>query len=525
MTMDLASIIKARAVKFSTPQRTYKNSAGKRMTWILDLRPILLDAACLELIAGRFWDIYGGRPIQIAGLEMAGVPLATAIALEGRKRGFDVAALIVRVKRKKHMGAEIIEGEPNNNPVVLVDDSVNSGRNAELARQKLEAAGLTVASLFTLVDFRSVAGVEWRTRHNVAVISLLRLADLGLTYANPHTPKTAFAVAWSFAAPRPKLDFAVAKSTPVLFEDRVIFGTDGGTLWGVERLTGRIEWQMSIPDKTGKGIVSSPALHEGRVYVGGYDGTLYCLDARTGKRIWANPCCSWIGSSPAIDGDRLYIGLEYADSVKGGAVAAFDLDGKLLWRKFTTKQLHSSPIVHEGHVLTGTNDCDLWALTRDGELVSAVKTKGPTKYHVAAKGDLAVACAFDALYVWNWRTGEVLLRHETSDINYSRPLIVGDRAFCGSADGNLYAIDLSPVPHVASILSVGEKIHSSPALIDGAVWFGTSAGELLAVSPVDLDVLKRWAFPERLTCTPVSDGVLMYVHAYDNRMWAVKGIL
>jgi outer membrane protein assembly factor BamB len=371
----------------------------------------------------------------------------------------------------------------------------------------------------------SAAGVQWRCRHGVAVVSLMSLRELGLTYAKPHVPHAAFAVAWSFAAPRPKLDFAVAKSTPVLFEDRVIFGTDCGTLWGVEKYTGRIEWQMHIPDRTGKGIVSSPALHEGRVYVGGYDGRLYCVDARSGKQVWAIKCCDWIGSSPAIDGDRLYVGLEYAGNTRGGAVTAFDLDGKQLWQRYTTKQLHSSPIIHEGHVLTGTNDCDLWALTRDGELVSAVKTKGPTKYHVVAKGDLAVACAFDALYVWNWRTGEVLLRHETTDINYSRPLIVGDRAFCGSADSHLYVIDLLPVPHVVTAMPVGEKIHSSPALIDGAVWFGTSAGELMSIDPVNLDVLRRWAFPERLTCTPVSDGVLMYVHAYDNRIWAVKGIL
>ena len=518
----LAQIVKTRGVLWSSPQRVYKNSAGKRMAWILDLRPALLDAACLERIASRFWDVYGGRAIQLAGLEMAGAPLVAALALEGRRRGHDVTALIVRVKRKKHMGAKVIEGAPDDRPVVMVDDALNSGRNAELARQKLVAAGLKVVGLFSVVDFGSAAGVAWRSRHGIEVVSLLTLADLGLTYAQPHQPKTAYEVAWSFAAPRPKLDFAVAKSSPALFEDLVIFGTDCGALWGVERRTGRIEWQLTIADKTGKGFISSPALHQGRVYIGGYDGRLYCVNARTGKQIWASKCCDWIGSSPAIDGDRLFIGLEYADKTRGGAVAAFDLAGKLLWRKFTAKQLHSSPIIHDGHVLTGTNDGDLWALTRDGELVSAVKTKGPTKYHVAAQGDVAVACAFDALYVWNWRTGEVLLRHETPDINYSRPLIVGARAFCGSADGHLYVIDLAPAPRVVEALPAGEKIHSSPALIDGQVWVGTSAGELLAIDPVNLTILRRWAFPERLTCTPVSDGDLLFVHAYDNRIWAVR---
>jgi len=521
-----SSFIKEFCVFRSSADRTYKNSAGKRMQWILDLRLAMLDGRILHEVANQFWDMFGDIDCQLAGIEMAGIPLVSAIALEGHRRGKDVSALIVRVKRKKHMAAEIIEGAPSGKPILLIDDALNSGRNAELARKKLEAIGLKVAGLFCIVDFRSNAGIHWRVNNKVEVTSLLDLGSLNLQYSRSHAPLADYEIKWSFAAPNPKLDFAVAKSTPVIFEDKIIFGSDSGIVWGVEKNTGRICWQFKTNDRTGKGVLSSPVVRNGNVYFGSYDGGLYCLDAKTGRQVWASMCCNWIGSSPAVHGDKIYVGLEYRNSTQGGKIACFDLKGQILWTKPTVKPLHSSPIIHShggnDYLITGTNDCDLFALDpTTGDVISHFKTGGPTKYHCAAWGNRAVACAFDAIYVWNYLTGDVLLKLETEDINYSRPLVVGDIAFCGSADGNLYMINMRSCELVGQI-DVEEKIHSSPALIDGLVWVGTSAGELIAIDPINFEMMYRFAFPERITCTPVSDGNLIFVYTYDNRIWAIS---
>ena len=522
----VSSFIKEFCIHRSAPDKTYKNSSGKPMQWILDLRLALLNGLILDEVANQFWDMFGDTDCQLAGIEMAGVPLVASLASEGHRRGKDVSALIVRVKRKKHMAAQIIEGIPTGKPIILIDDSINSGRNAELARKKLEAMGLRVVGLFCLVDFRSNEGIHWRVINKIEVTTLLDLGSLNLQYFRSHAPIAEYEIKWSFASPKPKLDFAVAKSTPVIFEDKIIFGSDSGIVWGVEKNTGRICWQYQTQDRTGKGVISSPAIYDGKVYFGAYDGALYCLDAKTGRQIWGIVCCNWIGASPVIYGDKLYIGLEYKSSTQGGAIACFDLKGQMLWSKPTVKPLHSSPIIHEhggkSYLITGTNDCDLFALDPNtGAVVSHFKTVGPTKYHCAAWKDRAVACAFDAIYVWDYLTGEVLLKLETEDINYSRPLIVGDIAFCGSADGNLYMINMRSCEVVGQI-DVEEKIHSSPALIDGLVWFGTSAGELIAIDPINFEMMYRYAFPERLTCTLVSDGNLMFVYSYDNRIWAIS---
>lgn len=524
--MDNISFMKENCVLRSASGKTLVNSKGSSLTWALDLRIALLNSDRLNSIAKKFWDLYEGLDFQLAAIELAGIPLVSALILESKNRGYPTDALIIRTKRKKYLGNKIIEGVPSGKPVVLVDDAVNSGKNAELARKKLEAEGLNVIGLFVIVDFRSKSGIKWRFKNKIEVTSLYQLDDFGLAYSRVHEPNHDYKTIWSFASPRPNLGFAVAKSTPVLFEDKVIFGSDAGIMWCVQKDTGRIEWQFSIQDRTKKGIICSPIIHEGRLYFGGYDGFLRCLDPKTGKEIWGKKLCDWIGSSPVITTDRIYIGLEYRTKGKGGCIACLDLDGNFIWHKPVEKPLHSSPIIHKynnkDYLITGTNDCDLFTLhTRTGEVISHVKCGGPIKYHCAAWEDRAVACAFDAIYVWNYLTGEVLLKFNTDDINYSRPLIVNGIAFCGSADGNLYMIDMATASVVGE-MDVGEKIHSSPAFIDGAVWFGTSAGELIAIDPVNFEVLHRLAFPERLTCTLVSDGNLMYVYAYDNRMWAIK---
>jgi outer membrane protein assembly factor BamB/orotate phosphoribosyltransferase len=522
----LQTFIRTNGILRSSKDKIYRNPRGKPSSWTFDLRPALLNGPCLRDIAKQFWDIYTGVEFQLAGLELAGVPLAAALVMEGQNRGIDVSALIVRIKRKKYAGEKIIEGEINGKPVIMVDDAINSGGSAELGRKKLEAHGCKVIGLFCLVDFKSKAGVKWRARNKIEVISLFKLEDFGLTLKLEHTPETNYETIWSFASPRPKINLAVPKSTPVIFKNLLIFGSDCGTMWGVDKEVGRIEWQFKVVDTTGKGIVSSPVLQNGRVYFGAYDGTLYCLNAETGAKIWANKCCDWIGSSPFIHNNRIYIGLEHKNKNNGGSISCFDMNGESIWNKYLKTVLHSSPIVHDyeglSYVITGTNDSDLYTLNpQTGDVISHVKTEGPTKYHCAAWQDKAVACAFDAIYVWDYRTGEVLFRLPTEDINYSRPLIVGNLAFCGSADHTLYVINLESM-EVVYELNVSEKIHSSPALIDGLVWFGTSAGQLIGLDPVNFEVLNCYAFPERLVCTPVSDGNKLFVYSFDNRMWAIK---
>lgn len=64
---------------------------------------------------------------QFAGLETASIPLITGLQMYAKGLGLDINAFTVRKERKPYGIFQLIEGIPNNAPVMLIDDLVNSG--------------------------------------------------------------------------------------------------------------------------------------------------------------------------------------------------------------------------------------------------------------------------------------------------------------------------------------------------------------------------------------------------------------
>lgn len=499
---------------------------GSKFTWALDLRKALLNQDTLVDIAQQFLVKYEQfYPYQLAAVETSGIPLMTAIQTIAAASGIYINGVVVRKKRKKHLQQDHIDGVDAGVKTIVVDDAMNSGSSMLNAIVKLRDAKYNVAFGFAIVSFNSSSGVSRCAKEKIRIDHLYNLNELGIKYDNPHYPKNNYNIHWTFASPDPNLGFAVAKSKPVIHKNTIMFGSDCGTFWCLNKDTGRIKWFFGTKDKTGKGIISSPIIDNNRVYFGSYDGTLYCLDADTGAIVWANPCCSWIGSSPIIVRDKIYIGLEFKNDGDKGAMAAFDKEtGELIWRVMTKIQLHGSPAYNEKHdvIVWGTNDGTVEVIDIEKrEIVRRLKGIGAVKYAAATEGDLAVFGSFDGnIYVWDFVKDRIMFSYHTDDIVYSTPLIAGGKAFMGSADHQFIVVDLENFALLAAF-DVKEKVHSSPVLIDDIVYFGTSRGELIGLCPNTLKTMIEYQFPDRLTNAIVSDGHKLFVYAFDNKMWAI----
>jgi len=104
----------------------------------------------------------------------------------------------------------------------------------------------------------------------------------------------------------------------------------------------RASWEgsISVPffaKSNGDWIRSTPATDGERVYVAGMRDVLVCLDAATGKEIWRKDFMKEFGSevpafgfvcSPLLDGDAVYV------QAGGGTVKLNKLTGEVLWRGF-----------------------------------------------------------------------------------------------------------------------------------------------------------------------------------------------
>jgi outer membrane protein assembly factor BamB len=501
---------------------------GSRYSWLFDFFPLLLDGQMAQLVAQLFWQEFRKFwPFQLAAVELAAVPLVTALSIEGAKLGLPTNVLIVRKKRSKSGRLRLIEGDSTKDlPVVLIDDAINSASSINKALSAIMDIGLAAEHAFAIAHFHSERARAWCGRNKITIHHLVTPQDFYLRETVQAECQSDFKLRWTFASSPVNYRFAVAKSTPALDGDNVMFGSDSGIFWCLDRRTGRIKWWYRTNDQTSKGIVSSPVVVDGRVYFGSYSGNLCCLEAESGMEIWNVKPCQWIGSSPCYAEGAIYIGLEFESGPMKGALAKFSASsGTIEWKIPTARMLHGSPVYSQKHsaIVVGTNDSTVLVVdAQTGEVRKALEVGGPVKYHCAVVDDVAVFGSFDhKIYVWDFVADVVKLEIQTDDIVYTRPLIVDKRVFVGSADHTFVVIDLVK-RCVIKRLDVGEKVHSSAALIGGTVFFGTSGGELIGLDPITLDITHRFQFPERLTNTPVSDGTTIFVHAFDNKLWAIQ---
>src|SRR5215475_296298 len=271
---------------------------GVEQSWLIDLRPALLNAPALEAIVQLAWKKLPESPFQLCGLETASIPLLAGLVLEGTRRGRPISAFIVRRERKDSGLGRDVEGVITDAPIVAIDDITNSSDSLEKVRVVLEHHGRSIDRALVVVDFRASKSIAWRTRHNITVDSLFRLEDFGLNQGKAGTrppPAYRYQPQWVSEARDPNWFMTAPRSRPACDGNTLFVGTDGGELRAIDARTGRLNWSFQAKGAGRKGIWSSPALHDGKVYFGAYNGALYCLSCETGQQIWRADEADWIG--------------------------------------------------------------------------------------------------------------------------------------------------------------------------------------------------------------------------------------
>ena len=510
------------------------SSKGKPQSWLIDLRRVFLHRDTLEQIADEFWSRHANLDaFQIGGLETAAIPLLTALMVSAPRARGPVNSFIVRKERKSTGLCNAIEGTVTDEPIVLVDDLINSGSSAEKARAVIDLFGRRIWKLFTVVDYQSRRGMSWREENRVEVTSLFTLGDFDLTLgANTPAAKQRYRELWRTEVAGGFAFNIVPKSAPALVGNRIYRGCDAGKMHAFDADTGAIVWEYQAKGVVRKGIMSCPLVHEGRVYFGAYNGVIYCLDADTGSEVWSQPYGEWVGASPVIVPQHrlVYFGIEYARPWARGSIGAFDMDtGSRVWEHLVGELQHGSPAYWKGGdlVLWGTADHEMVALeAKTGNLVWKFPTRRSVKYSPAVDEErrMTAFASFDtSIYVLDVATGRKLGEWETGEICYTTPLFVGNRLFCGSGDRSLYVIDLDRMQLIDK-MEMGARVYCSPRLIGGRVVVATCGGVMIEIDPETLEIQGRLQLPDAVTnavaATP--DGRRIFVSTYMNHLYAFE---
>ena len=302
-------------------------------------------------------------------------------------------------------------------------------------------------------------------------------------------------------------------SSPLIVDDKVVFGCRDGRVYALNRQDGRRVWAYAAS----AGFGSSPVLAGKLVILGGYDGNLYALDAATGEERWAFKTQGKIVGSPSIDETNVYIGsydhhiyaiartdgavrwsrdlgsVVWASPVYGnGIVFAAGLDGRITamdpdngrvhWRGSTGGSIYSSPTLGGESVYLGSKDGHLYAFDqRTGALEWKVDAGAEVNGSPAVHRDRVVVGADNGLVLCvSADDGKVLWKVKTGGMIKSRPAFHGDLVWITGYDGYLHAIHLESGEEVQKIQTDSSSF-SSPTIADAVAYFGAMDGRFFAI--------------------------------------------
>ena len=351
----------------------------------------------------------------------------------------------------------------------------------------------------TVVAASASQGSQWTSAGGDRQNTRFQASEHQLTTANVGDLE----VKWSFTTG------GDVSATPAVDGNTVYFPDWAGNLYAVDRTTGAVRWQVSIPAVTGvpyDKARATPAVTEDKVIIGtqgsilvpggGPGARVLAFDKFTGALLWSTTADTHLAaiitqSATVFDG-RVYVGVAsmeealaafipgYALSWRGSMLALDEATGAILWQTYT------APAGYTGNAVWGSSPAidpkrgQLYIATGNNYSVPATALAC-----VAAAGADPVAKAaclpaddhFDSIMALDLKTGAI--RWATRAIPYDAWTVdcipfVGDGDLCPSPAGPDYDFGQAPA------LFAAKSAKGKPVELVGA---GQKSGQYWALDP------------------------------------------
>ena len=156
-------------------------ASGRESDFFIDCKQAILTAEGHALVGELLFDMLLRLPPckAVAGVELGGCPLASAVALVSHMRGQPRDALYVRKEAKDHGSKRLVEGVgvlTPGVPVVVLEDVVTTGASTLRAVQTLRQHGANVVGVVALVD-RLEGGAEAINKAGISLVSVFTRGD------------------------------------------------------------------------------------------------------------------------------------------------------------------------------------------------------------------------------------------------------------------------------------------------------------------------------------------------------------
>ncbi len=181
--MDARARLLELLTTLSFARRKVVLASGRESDFFIDCKQAVLTAEGHKLVGETMLDALARLPrppcVAVAGVELGGCPLASAVALTSFLRGKPLDAVYVRKDAKEHGSRRLLEGNARlaeGASVAILEDVVTTGGSTLKAARKLKDAGYAVPGVVALVD-RLEGGREAIEQAGLALVTLYTRAD------------------------------------------------------------------------------------------------------------------------------------------------------------------------------------------------------------------------------------------------------------------------------------------------------------------------------------------------------------
>lgn len=214
-------------------------------------------------------------------------------------------------------------------------------------------------------------------------------------------------------------------------------------------------------------------------------------------------------------------------------------DPQLQWSYETDDAVWGSPVVSNGTVYIGSYDHNLYAISAEtGEEIWTFQTSNPVDGTPAVVDGTVYFGSFDKnIYALDARTGEKRWEYSTGGLVRSSPTVFDGMVFIGthcyyaecmeynepsaSNPGYIYALDTQTGNEIWKY-ETDDEIVSSPAVVDGTVFIGSSDGKLYAINQHTGEI--DWEFQTNgsIYSTPAVIGNTVYMSSNRDQVYALN---
>jgi outer membrane protein assembly factor BamB len=309
--------------------------------------------------------------------------------------------------------------------------------------------------------------------------------------------------------------------TPVMRDDKLYTIDAEGTLYVIDRFSGKEQRRLSLEEKVSSGL----AIDRTNFYLSTFDGELIAVNILSGEEVWRAKLTSEAVAAPVVNGELVIV------QTIDGKVAAFEAsDGEQRWRYDSVGPVLSlrgtaEPLVSRRYTVTSFANGELFAFRNDTgqplwkstlalpkgrtELERLVDADGQpvldgdTLYAVAYQGKLVALSAVDGQELW------------AKDVSSFNQLAHGfGQLFVTTADGEVIAYDKSSGKVLWQNDDFQYRRLSSPKIFDQFVLAADFEGYIHVLSVSDgATMARKYPDSDGVMGKMIVRGDMLYVYA------------